>query len=128
MVTSFTTLVLGASINPERYSYRAVEALQKRGYKVVAMGIKEGTIGTVPIVLPLTKLLSIHTISLYLSPKRHKDYLGLITQLKPQRVIFNPGTENPLFASELTRRNIAWENACTLVLLSTNQYESNKRK
>lgn len=123
-----TTLVLGASPNPDRYSYHAVEALQRQHYEVVAMSIKKGKIGNVSIVLPFAKTPAIHTISLYLNPKRQEEYLDFIIQLRPQRVIFNPGTENPLLASKLSQRGIAWENACTLVLLSTNQYESKKSK
>ena len=118
-----TTLVLGASTNPDRYSYRAVEALQKQHYNVVAMGIKEGTIGAVTIVLPLTKTPQIHTVSLYLNPERQEGYLDFIMALRPQRVIFNPGTENPILVRKLSQKGIPWENACTLVLLSTNQYE-----
>jgi len=37
-------------------------------------------------------------------------------------VIFNPGTENPEFYSILKENNIVFEESCTLVLLSTNQY------
>jgi len=117
-----TTLVLGASANPLRYSFRAVEALQKHQFEVVAMGLKEGKIGAIPILLPFAKLPPIHTVTLYLNPQRQEAYLDFILQLHPQRVLFNPGTENSEMAKKLSENGIAWENACTLVLLSTNQY------
>jgi hypothetical protein len=50
---------------------------------------------------------------------RFYDY---IVSLKPRRVIFNPGTENPEFVQLLEANGIQCEIACTLVLLGTNQY------
>ena len=52
------------------------------------------------------------------------EYLDSILRLKPKRVIFNPGTENIILAQKLTEEDIFWENACNLVLLSTNQYQT----
>ncbi|GAL66544.1 hypothetical protein JCM19301_3022 [Jejuia pallidilutea] len=65
---------------------------------------------------------AIHTVTLYLNPNRQKAYYNYIVSLQPKRVIFNPGTENPEFYNILKENNIAFEAACTLVLLSTNQY------
>jgi hypothetical protein len=59
-----------------------------------------------------------------LAPSRQKEYYDYIIELKPKRVIFNPGTENIELAQLLAQANIDWENACTLVLLSTNQYQA----
>ena len=42
--------------------------------------------------------------------------------MKPKRVIFNPGTENPEFYKILSNNEIEVEVACTLVLLATDQY------
>jgi hypothetical protein len=64
----------------------------------------------------------IHTVSLYLNPQRQPEYYEYIIGLKPQRVIFNPGTENPEFFGLLDKVKISYEAACTLVLLSTNQF------
>ena len=63
-----------------------------------------------------------HTVTLYLSPKHQEAYFEYVLALQPQRVIFNPGTENPVFYALLKEKGIAYEEACTLVLLSTNQY------
>lgn len=118
------TLVLGASENPERYSYKAVERLQKKGYKVIAIGRKSGQIHGTPIQTEFPLNLEIHTLSLYLSPKNQGEWEDAILSLKPQRVLFNPGTENPAFAQRLRRAKIQALEVCTLVLLATNQYES----
>ncbi|MEK9565801.1 MAG: CoA-binding protein [Flavobacteriaceae bacterium] len=120
----YKTLVLGASTNPERYAYKAVVLLTQTKIEVVAMGVTEGTIGSVPILKPFTAVEDIHTLSLYLAPDRQKAYYEYILALKPQRVLFNPGTENNELAQLLTQAEIPWENACTLVLLSTNQYQT----
>jgi hypothetical protein len=42
--------------------------------------------------------------------------------IKPRRVIFNPGTENPRLARSLRADGIEVEEACTLVLLQTGQF------
>jgi predicted CoA-binding protein len=120
----YKTLVLGASTNPERYAYKAVVLLTQTKIEAVAMGVTEGTRGSVTSLKPFTAVEDIHTLSLYLAPDRQKAYYEYILALKPQRVLFNPGTENNELAQLLTQAEIPWENACTLVLLSTNQYQT----
>lgn len=120
----YKTLVLGASTNPERYSYQVVQRLVAAQIPVVPMGVKKGSIGGIPIVPPLEPQTDIHTVSLYLAPARQQAYFDFIIQLQPKRVLFNPGTENSVFAQKLNKEGIAWENACNLVLLSTNQYQA----
>ena len=123
-MVAYKTLVLGASTNPERYSYQVVQRLVASQIPVVPMGVKKGSIGGIPIVPPLTPQTDIHTVSLYLAPARQQAYFDFIIQLQPKRVLFNPGTENSVFAQKLYKEGIAWENACNLVLLSTNQYQA----
>ena len=123
MVIFMKTLVLGASPNPDRYSYKAVQLLQDKEKDVVAMGINKGKIGTISIVSPTATITDVHTVSLYLNPQRQEQYLDFILSLNPKRVLFNPGAENPILATKLTQEGIAWENVCTLVLLSTKQYQ-----
>lgn len=123
-MVNFKTLVIGASTKPERYSYQVVKRLLAASIEVVPMGIKSGTIGGVNIKPPLSPEQNIHTVSLYLAPERQKDYIKYIIELQPKRVIFNPGTEHPSFAKKLSEEGIYWENACSLVLLSTNQYQT----
>lgn len=123
MVTAFKTLVLGASTNPERYAYKAIKLLQQKGFEIVAVGAKTGAIDQTPIATEMPPTNTIHTVSLYIGPERQKPYWDTIVALRPKRVIFNPGTENPLLAQKLQAAGIKTENACTLVLLSTNQYQ-----
>lgn len=116
------TLVIGASINPERYSYKAVHLLQEKGISVRAFGIREGSIGDVDIVQDFPIDEYFHTISLYLRPELQEEYIPKIIALMPSRIIFNPGTENPEFKKLAQVKTIPCENACTLVLLRTNQF------
>jgi len=116
------TLVLGASLKSNRYSNYAIQRLVDNNIDVVAFGLKNGEISGVKIDTQLFNYKAIHTVTLYLNPKRQKDYYEYVVSLKPNRVIFNPGTENPEFYKILKDNGIFFEAACTLVLLSTNQY------
>jgi len=116
------TLVLGASLKPNRYSNYAIQRLVSNNLETVAFGLREGKVSGVNIDTELIAYKAIHTVTLYLNPKRQKEYYNYIISLQPKRVIFNPGTENPEFYKILRENNIAFEIACTLVLLSTNQY------
>ena len=116
------TLVLGASDNPSRYSYLAVQRLRSHGHPVVAIGRKNTKVGDVIIEKEQKPFDNIDTITLYLNPQHQQEYYDYILSLKPNRIIFNPGAEN----DELTRlaraRGLKTSEACTLVMLSTNQY------
>ena len=116
------TLVLGASINPDRYSNIVIKRLLEKEIQIAAIGIMKGTVSGVVIETEMTDYKNIETVSLYLNPKRQKLYYDYIINLNPSRVIFNPGTENKEFVKLLQANNIEHEIACTLVLLSTNQY------
>ncbi len=118
------TLVMGASPNPKRYSYKAVELLQENDLPVLAFGIREGNIGDVAINTGLDSLDGQHldTISLYLAPSNQQQYYDWILAANPQRVIFNPGTENREFEQLLAEKGIEPLQACTLVMLKTGQY------
>lgn len=116
------TLVLGASLKKNRYSNYAVQRLVSNEVETVAFGLKAGEIVGVTIDTDLVAYEDIHTVTLYLNPKRQRAYYDYIISLKPKRVIFNPGTENQEFYKILRNHNIDFEEACTLVLLSTNQY------
>jgi len=116
------TLVIGASLKPERYSYIAIKRLIEKSIKIQAFGLKEGAVFGVPIKTNFKDFHDIHTVTLYLNPKRQVAYYDQIISLNPKRVIFNPGTENPEFYKLLKDQGIQVEIACTLVLLATNQY------
>ncbi|MFV9550584.1 CoA-binding protein [Algibacter sp. PT7-4] len=116
------TLVLGASLKPNRYSNYAIQRLVAKHIETKAFGLREGLVNGVKIDTSLIDYKGINTVTLYLNPERQKAYYSYIVSLKPERVIFNPGTENPEFYKILKENNIDFEAACTLVLLSTNQY------
>ena len=116
------TLVLGASLNPGRYSNLAINRLVSYGHPVEAVGLKKGVVAGVEISTEKKQFEDFDTVTLYLNPKRQVEYYDYIVSLKPKRVIFNPGTENPDFYEILKKNNIKSEVACTLVLLGTNQY------
>lgn len=116
------TLVLGASTDPSRYANMAVRNLKKHGHEVVALGNKHGMIDGIEIHTTKEKFSSIDTVTLYLNPQRQKEYYDYIFSLHPKRIIFNPGTENDELEKMAQQHQIVTENACTLVLLNTNQY------
>lgn len=116
------TLVLGASLNPSRYSNLAIKRLVSHNQPAVAVGLKKGEVQGVEITNELEGFDDVDTVTLYLNPQRQKEYYDYILSLEPKRVIFNPGTENPELYRLLREKNIEIEVACTLVMLSTNQY------
>lgn len=116
------TLVFGASLKSDRYSNMAINKLISSNHEVVAFGLRKGTINGVNIDTNLMPYKDIDTVTLYLNSKRQEAYYNYIISLNPKRVIFNPGTENPEFYNILKINKIDFEVACTLVLLSTNQY------
>jgi uncharacterized protein len=116
------TIVLGASENNERYSNIAVRKLVAHNHPVIAIGRKASVIGNTAIVVELLPQTDVDTITLYLNAANQKKYYDYILSLKPKRIIFNPGAENDEL-EELARENgIVAIEACTLVMLSTNQY------
>ncbi|NMH29534.1 CoA-binding protein [Flavobacterium silvaticum] len=116
------TLVLGASENPMRYSNLAINSLVHRGHEVAAVGLRKGEVAGIEIHNSKQDFDGIDTVTLYMNPKNQEPYYDYIIGLAPNRVIFNPGTENPELIRRLRENNIEIEVACTLVMLSTNQY------
>ena len=116
------TLIIGASNNPERYSYKAAEKLLAHNHDIELLGLRPDTIFNKKIDTDRKAYTNIDTVTLYIGAQRQPDYYEYIMSLKPRRVIFNPGTENPDFEAQLSARGILVEEACTLVLLSTGHY------
>lgn len=116
------TLVMGASTDPGRYAYKAVKMLQRYGHPVVAVGRKEEDLDGLKIEKEQVPFEGVDTVTLYLNPMNQRQYYDYIVDLKPERVIFNPGTENPELYELLKKNGIDIEVACTLVMLSINQY------
>jgi len=118
------TLVLGASLKPNRYSNIVINMLREYNYEVIAFGLRKGVVADVEIITDLDHytIKNIHTVTLYLNAQRQADYYDFVVKLNPKRVIFNPGTYNDEFISLLEKNNIEVDVACNLVLLRTEQY------
>ena len=116
------TIVLGASTNKDRYSYKATVMLRKYGHEVIAIGKREGMIQDVKIQQDKIYTDDIHTVAMYLSPENQKEYYDYILSLNPKRIIFNPGTENPELYKLAKEKGIEVVEWCVLVMLSVNKY------
>ena len=122
IMKSKKTLVLGASENPSRYSNLAVKKLTAHGQPVIALGKRKGSINDIEITTEQLPYNDIDTITMYMNAANQKQYYDYILSLHPKRIIFNPGAENDELATLARQKGIATQEACTLVLLSTNQY------
>lgn len=116
------TLVLGASENPSRYSYLAVRKLTNHQHPVVAIGKKKGKVGDVAIETDHLPVQDVHTVTLYLNPRNQQEYYDYILSLQPDRIIFNPGTENEELERMAKENGIETVEGCTLVMLSIGNY------
>lgn len=116
------TLVVGASTKPERYAYKAINRLLENGHEVIAYGNRAGTVENVTIETEWNPAWKVETVTLYVGPANQDELMDKIIALRPARVIFNPGTENPVFFRKLEQAGILYEEACTLVLLATGVY------
>lgn len=121
-MTNKKTLVLGASPNPARYSYLAVDKLREKGHDVIAIGKHIGKVSDVEINTEQKQIDNLDTVTLYLNANNQKGYYNYILSQHPKRIIFNPGAENEELATLAKEKGIIPQQACTLVLLSTGQY------
>lgn len=124
MMSNKLTLIVGATTNSGRYAYLAAQSLHKHGVDFIPIGIKKGEVLGEEILdlKSMPKLENIHTITLYIGPQHQTEWMDYLISLKPERIIFNPGTENPEFISKAKAAGISVLPACTLVMLSTGQF------
>lgn len=118
----YRTLVLGASNKPGRFSYLAIKSLVSHNVDVFAIGARTGNVDGVEIITQKTDIDNIHTVTLYLNSKNQASYIDYIVGLKPKRIIFNPGTENPELLSKVRENKIEVVFDCTLVMLKNGSY------
>lgn len=116
------TLVLGATPNPARYAYAAVQRLNRFDHEVVAVGNRAGQIDDIDIQTEPIPAADIDTVTLYLNANNQKAYYNYILNLNPKRIIFNPGTENPELVELAREKGIEVVYGCTLVMLSIGNY------
>lgn len=121
-MTKKKTLVIGASDNPERYSYMAINSLRTHGHPVVAIGKKAIKVADVTANTHQALHKDIDTVTMYIGARHQKEYYDYLIALKPKRIIFNPGTENEELANLAKSNGIQAVEACTLVMLSTGQF------
>ncbi len=117
-----TVIVLGASPNPSRVAYQAIERLTYEGYNVIPIGIKPGVIAGKAIVQGRPVIEDVLTVSIYLRAGIQKEYYDYIKELAPKRLIFNPGAENKELMTIAREEGIEVEAACTLVMLSLGSF------
>ena len=115
-------VVLGASPNPERFSYKAVKRLIRNNFQVVAIGKKKGMIENVSIITGQPPLGDVHTVLMYLAPYHQGEIFDYVVSLRPKRIIFNPGTESPEFEEFLESYNIEIVKDCSLVMMATGRF------
>ena len=118
-----TVAIIGASHKPERYSNKAMHALKKHGYDVVLVNPFKDRIEGQSCYKSVDEYDGeIDTVTLYVNPARFHDHIKDVINASPRRVIMNPGTEDTQHEKVLTESGIVVEKACTLVLLSQNQF------
>ena len=118
------TVIIGATTNPSRYAYMATGMLKEYNHKIIPIGIKKGTVYGIDI-LPISErpaIKDVDTITLYIGPRHQPEHYEYLLSLKPKRVIFNPGTENNEFEKLVEESGAEALQACTLVLLRSEQY------
>ncbi len=116
------TLVLGGSVNPSRYSNKAIRKLVDYGHDVVSIGLREGDVSGVKIQTGMPGFKDINTVTVYLSRDNQKRYYDYIAGLKPERIIFNPGTENEELIGIAQQHGIEVVTRCTLIMLDAGVY------
>jgi predicted CoA-binding protein len=99
-----------------------MNSLTEHGHETVALGKEKGNVSGVTIETEKLPLKDIDTVTLYVNPSIQKEYYDYVVALQPKRIIFNPGAENSEFEKLAQANGIETMHACTLVLLSTNQY------
>ncbi len=118
------TVIVGATTNPGRYAYLSAESLTSYKHEIVPIGIKKGEVfnNTILNIRDKPFIQDVDTITLYIGPRHQPEWYEYLISLKPKRIIFNPGTENPEFEKKAEQAGIEALEACTLVMLRTGQY------
>ena len=121
---SETVAILGASPNPNRFSHKAQLALLENGHTPIPVNPRYEQIDGIHCYPGLRSIQhDIDTVTIYVRPDILETMINDIIHLSPKRVIFNPGAESLEAARKFESVGIKVQNACTLVLLNTNQYD-----
>ncbi|WP_153110882.1 CoA-binding protein [Propionivibrio limicola] len=123
MENAQNVLVIGASNNEERYSNKAMKMLEEYGHTPIPVApATDSVLGKKAYASAAEVTGKVDTVTLYVGPQRQTGLFEQLIALKPARVIFNPGTENPAEYDRLKAAGIEPIEACTLVMLRTGQF------
>src|ERR1041385_2318403 len=97
-----TVAILGASPKPARASNEALHLLLHYGYRPIPVNPVLKVIEGIPAVARLSEIEeAVDTLTVYVGPELSTSLADEISELRPCRVIFNPGTENPALRERL---------------------------
>lgn len=116
------TVIIGASPNQERYSYKATVMLKNHGHTVFPVGLRAGEIEGSTIITDKPQLKNIDTVTMYVGVQNQPAWYDYVLSLQPKRLVFNPGTENPELVKLASDKGIECVEACTLVMLGIGNY------
>jgi predicted CoA-binding protein len=118
-----TVAILGASNKPDRYAYKALVNLTNAGHTVIPITPAVEEINGIKCLKQINDIaVTVDTVTIYVRPEISNTMTEAFLKLKPKRVIFNPGTENETLEKKLKENGINIIEACTLVMLQTNQF------
>ncbi len=118
-----TVVILGASPKPERYAYRAFQMLREYRHRPVPVNPAYDQIlgeRCYPRIRDVPE--KIDTVTLYLGNARSHLLIDEIVAAKPDRIIMNPGAENPDLVRRARQNGIEVVEGCTLVMLRSGRF------
>lgn len=118
--------ILGASDKQDRYSHKALVQLRDHGHRPIPIHphLKEveGYEVLPDLKALIDKKIKVDTVTMYVNPAVSSKVTNELLSLRPRRVIFNPGSENPELAKSLKQAGIEVVEGCTLVMLSIGNF------
>ena len=115
--------VLGATPKPGRFAHQAMLLLKKHGDKITPVHPRFEEIDGIKAVKHMNEINDpVQTLTLYVGAAKLDNMIDEVIDLKPQRVIFNPGTESRALQKALSQNNIQWVEDCTLVMLNSGNF------
>ena len=115
--------VLGASPKEDRFSFKAVHMLKEHGFIPIPVHPKGHAVDGIDGVKSLNDITDeIDTLTMYVNASISDKEFNNILDINPRRVIFNPGSENQSLREKLDKEGIETIEACTLVMLQSNEY------
>lgn len=120
--TNRRIVVLGASPKQDRYSNKALRELKSLGFTVYPVNPGHRMIEGIPVFRKLAEVpRPVDTVTVYVNPEQLINMLDDLIAINPKRVILNPGTFSEEIFEKLQDSGIETLDACTLVMLATNQ-------